>query len=154
MNKLIFLAASLLMNMLWLPKASAVCSVNNPSLAFGSFSPLTGNTVDSTGTITVTCILQLSSYTIALSPGGSGTYNPRSMTSGGNTLEYNLYTDAGYSQIWGDGTGGSVSVDGGSALLGSRNHTVYGRIPLSTQRGASVGSYSDSITVTITYGLL
>jgi len=151
MKKVMFLAAVLLLNMLWPPTASAACSVNNTNLAFGSFSPLTGNTVDSTATITVTCALQLSSYTIALSPGGSGTYNPRRMTSGGNTLEYNLYTSAGYSQIWGDGTGGSVIVDGGSTLLGSRNHTIYGRIPLSTQRSAMIGSYSDSITVTVTY---
>lgn len=151
MNKLILLAASLLLNMLWLPQASALCSVNNPTLVFGSFSPLIDNTVDSTGTITVTCLLQLSSYTIALSPGASGTYNPRRMLSGINHLDYNLYADAGYSQIWGDGTGGSVTVAGGPALLGSRDHTVYGRIPLSTQRGAMVGSYSDSITVTITY---
>lgn len=151
MKKVMLLAAVLLLNMLWPSTASAACSVNNASLAFGSFSPLTGNTVDSTATITVTCALQLSSYTIALSPGGSGTYNPRRMTSGGNTLEYNLYTSAGYSQIWGDGTGGSVIVDGGSTLLGSRNHTIYGRIPLSTQRSAMIGSYSDSITVTVTY---
>ncbi|MBE0434483.1 MAG: spore coat protein U domain-containing protein [Methylomicrobium sp.] len=153
MNKLLILAALLLMNMIWLQKVSAACSVNNPSLVFGSFSPLTDHTVDSTGNITVTCDSS-SAYTIALSPGSSGTYNPRRMTSGGNTLGYNLYTDAGYSKIWGDGTGGSFPVDGGPALLGSRNHTIYGRIPLSTQRGASVGSYSDSMTVTITYGLL
>lgn len=151
MNKLFLLATLLLLNMLWPPTAFALCSVNSTSLAFGSFSPLTGDTVDSTGTITVTCILQLSSYTIALSHGGSGTYSPRRMASGGNHLEYNLYTDATYSQVWGDGTGGSATVAGGAALLGSRDHTIYGRIPLTSQRAAMVGSYSDSITVTITF---
>ncbi len=150
MNKLIMLAALLLLTMLWLPKTFALCSVNNPSLVFGSFNTLTGsNNVDSTATITVNCDAS-TSYNIALSPGGSGTYNPRRMASGGNHLEYNLYTSAGYSQIWGDGSGGSSTV-AGSALTGSRDHTVYGRIPLSTQRGASVGSYSDSITLTVTY---
>jgi spore coat protein U-like protein len=149
MNKLLLLATLLLLNMLWLPKASAACSVGNSSLVFGSLNTLTDNTVDSTGTITVTCDAS-TPYTIALSPGSSGTYSPRRMASGGNTLDYNLYADAGYSQIWGDGTGGSSTV-AGSVLLGSRDHTVYGRIPLSTQRGAMVGSYSDSITVTVTY---
>ncbi len=154
MNKLLLLAAVLLLNILWSSTATAACSVGNSSLAFGSFNTLTGsNNVDSTGTITVSCFLQLSAYTIALATGGSGTYSPRRMASGGNTLDYNLYTDAGYSQIWGDGTGGSFTV-AGSVLIGSRNHTVYGRIPLSTQRGASVGSYGDSITITITYGFL
>ncbi|WP_174627542.1 Csu type fimbrial protein [Candidatus Methylobacter favarea] len=130
--------------------ASALCSVDSTGLAFGSFNPLTDSTVDSTATLTLTCDESVS-YTIALSPGGSGTYNPRRMASGSNTLDYNLYADAGYSQIWGDGAGGSVTVAGGPAPLGAREHTVYGRIPLASQRGARVGSYSDSIIVTITY---
>ena len=150
MNKLMILAAALLLTMLWLPKAFAACSVNDSSVAFGSFNPLTGSTVDSTGTITVSCFLQLTAYTITLSTGGSGTYSPRRMSSGGNTLDYNLFRDAGHSQIWGDGTGGSSTV-AGSLLLGNRDHTVYGRIPLSTQRDAMVGSYSDSITVTVIF---
>jgi len=132
--------------MLWLPKASATCSVGNSSLVFGSINTLTDNTVDSTGTITVTCDVS-TPYTIALSPGGSGTYSPRRMASGGNTLDYNLYRDSGYSQIWGDGTGGSYTI----ADSVSKDYTVYGRIVLSTQRDAMVGSYSDSIIVTVTY---
>jgi spore coat protein U-like protein len=73
------------------------------------------------------------------------------MANGSNHLEYNLYRDAGYSQIWGNGTGGSYTVNDSILIIGAKNHTVYGRIPLSTQRGAMVGSYSDSITVTVTY---
>jgi len=152
MNKLIQLATLLLLTMLWLPKASGDnCNVSATNLAFGSFSPLTGSTVDSTGTITVTCNKAIP-YTIGLSPGGSGTYSPRSMTNGGNQLAYNLYSDAGYSQVWGNGTGGSSLVSGSIPLrFDFTNHTVYGRIPLSTQRSAVVGSYSDSIIVTVTY---
>lgn len=152
MNKLMILATALLLNILWMSTASALpfCSVSATGMAFGSFSPLTDSTVDSTANITVTCDA-LSSYTIALSPGGSGTYSPRRMANGGNPLEYNLFRDAGHSQIWGDGTGGSFTAAGSLLVGGSNNHTVYGRIPLSTQRTASVGSYSDSITVTVTY---
>ncbi|MFA6163502.1 MAG: spore coat U domain-containing protein [Methylobacter sp.] len=150
MNKLILLAAALLLNMLWPSKASAlVCNVSSTSVAFGSFSPLTGNTVDSTGTISISCVL-LTSYTITLSPGGSGSYTLRRMANGGNFLYYNLYLDAGYNQTWGNGTGGSSTVTDSFPLRGgSRDHTVYGRIPLASQRNAMVGSYSDSITVTI-----
>ena len=152
MNKLIRLATLLLLTILWLPKASGDnCSVSSTNLSFGSFSPLTDSTVDSTATITVTCNKAIP-YTIALSPGGSGTYSPRSMTNGGNHLAYNLYFDAGYSQVWGNGTGGSFTVSGTIPLrFDSTDHTVYGRIPLSTQRSAEVGSYSDSITVTVTF---
>ena len=152
MNKLIRLATLLLLTILWLPKASGDnCSVSATNLAFGSFSPLAGSTVDSTATITVTCNKAIP-YTIALSPGSSGTYSPRRMTNGGNQLAYNLYSDAGYSQVWGNGTGGSSLVSGSIPLrFDFTNHTVYGRIPLSTQRSAVVGSYSDSIIVTVTY---
>jgi spore coat protein U domain-containing protein, fimbrial subunit CupE1/2/3/6 len=151
MNKSVLLTTVLLLNMLWAPTAAAlVCSVSSSNLSFGSFNPLLANTADSTGTITVSCLL-LASYNIALSPGSSGTYTSRRMANGGNHLEYNLYRDAGYSQIWGNGTGGSYTVNDSILIIGSKNHTVYGRIPLSTQRGAMVGSYSDSITVTITY---
>lgn len=150
MKKLLLLATLLLLNMLWLPKAFAACSVGNSSLVFGSINPLTDNNVDSTGTITVTCDVS-TSYTIALSPGGSGTYSPRRMISGGNTLDYNFYRDSGYSQIWGDSTGGSFTVADSIPTADAKNHTVYGRIALSNQRGAMVGSYSDSIIVTVTY---
>jgi len=152
MNKLIRLATLLLLTMLWLPKASGDnCNVSATNLAFGSFSPLTDSTVDSTATITVFCNKAIP-YTIALSPGGSGTYSPRRMTNGGNYLEYNLYSDAGYSQVWGNGTGGSSMVSGLiDVRFGFKEHTVYGRIPLSTQRSAVAGSYSDSIIVTVTY---
>ena len=152
MNKLIQLATLLLLTMLWLPKASGDnCTVSSTNLAFGSFSPLTDSAVDSTATITVTCNKSIP-YTIGLSPGSSGTYSPRRMTNGGNQLAYNLYSDAGYSQVWGNGTGGSSTVSGTIPLrFDSTDHTVYGRIPLSTQRSAVVGSYSDSITVTVTF---
>ncbi len=152
MNKLMILATALLLNILWSSKASALlfCAVSATSMVFGSFSPLTVSEVVSTSNINVTCDA-LSSYTIALSPGGSGTYSPRRMANGGNTLEYNLYTDAGYNQVWGNGTGGSYTVTDSFLLGGSRDHTVYGRIPLASQRSAMVGSYSDSITVTVTY---
>jgi spore coat protein U-like protein len=150
MNKLMILATALLLNILWSSKASALlCAVSATSMVFGNFSPLTGSEIVSTSNINVTCDAS-SSYTIALSPGGSGTYSPRRMANGGNTLEYNLFRDAGYSQIWGDGTGGSHTVVD-SGIIGSKDYTVYGRFPLSTQRNAMVGSYSDSITVTLTY---
>jgi spore coat protein U-like protein len=152
MNKLMLFATALLLNILWLSKASADnCTVSATSVAFGSFSPLTGSAVDSTGTITITCNKAIP-YTIALSPGGSASYTLRRMANGGNYLYYNLYLDAGYSQIWGNGTGGSSRVtDSFPRRGGSKDHIVYGRIPLASQRKAKVGSYSDSITVTVTY---
>jgi spore coat protein U-like protein len=71
-----------------------------------------------------------------------------------NTLGYNLYYDAAYSQIRGNGTGGSQT--GGATLnltpgapTQSVNAVIYGRIPAG--QDPAPGSYLDTIVVTITY---
>lgn len=129
---------------------AAVCTVSPSGVNFGSFSPLNLTTIDSTGSITVNCT-DVSSYSISLSP-GSGTFIQRSMVSGGHYLFYNLYLDAAYQQIWGDGNSGSSMVTLINPINGQDNiHTIYGRIPLSVQRAVHVGSYNDIITVTVSY---
>jgi len=76
------------------------------------------------------------------------------MLSGASQLSYNLYFDTAYTQIRGDGTGGSQT---GAATLnlttGNRTQsatgTVYGRAPAS--QDIADGSYSDTIIFTVTY---
>ena len=72
------------------------------------------------------------------------------MKSSGNSLNYNLYTDATYTSIWGSGSGGtsSVSKTNGSGETGS-TITIYGKIP--AEQDVYAGSYSDSITITISF---
>nr|WP_291522240.1 spore coat protein U domain-containing protein [Acidithiobacillus sp.] len=63
-----------------------------------------------------------------------------------------LYTNATYSQVWGDGTGGTSTVSGtcsGSMGSCSSSKTVYGRIP--ALQAPSPGAYIDTIAVTVTY---
>ena len=97
----------------------------------------------------------LMSYTIALGGGGGGggSVGARSMSSDSGTLAYQLYRDPARTQVWGDGTGGSVTVADGYLLNGVppvvRNYTAYGAIaPLSK---VAPGLYSDTITVLMTY---
>lgn len=136
--------------------AGAVCNVSATSVAFGAYNPLSPINTDATGTVTVTCSGLLSllvSYEILLSKGGAGTYSPRRMASGSNTLNYNLYTTITRTTIWGDTTGGSARVTGNILVQlltpTSNNHTVYGRIP--AQQNVAPGAYTDSITVTVNY---
>lgn len=136
--------------------ANAACTTSATAVGFGSYNPLSVLNTDATGTVTVTCsglAGLLIGYEILLSRGGAGSYTPRRMASGGNTLNYNLYTDITRSTIWGDNTGGSARVTG-SILLQllvsvSNNHVVYGRIP--ALQNVATGSYADSITVTVNY---
>jgi spore coat protein U-like protein len=116
-------------------------------LAFGVYTP--GVEKDASTSFTATCT-NGTPYTLALSVGsGSGaTFATRLMTSGADTLDYSLYTDAGRTTLWGDGTGGSTTVAStGTGLL--QTFTVYGRIPSSA--AADIGVYTDTITVTATY---
>jgi spore coat protein U-like protein len=130
---------------------AASCQVSASGINFGSFSPLTLNFVDSTGTITVNCI-DVVAYSVALST-GNGSYNLRSLVLGTNRLDYNLYRDAAYQQVWGDGSGGDNFLVSGANPVNGQNYvyTVYGRITLSTNRGAQVGSYADSVSIIVNY---
>jgi spore coat protein U-like protein len=70
-------------------------------------------------------------------------------TSSPDRLNYNLFVNAGRSTVWGDGAAGTSTV----FLKNVKKNrpvftTIYGRIP--PGQDVSVGSYSDSLTVTIT----
>ncbi len=132
------------------------CMASATGVSFGRYSPLSGFNADYTGNVRISCggAAGTVAYTIQLNRGMySGGFNPRRMGSGGNGLNYQLYADPAHTIIWGDGSSGtgvisdSVSVSVGGS---SRNHIVYGRIP-ARQRWATVGSYSDTITVTVIY---
>lgn len=134
------------------------CTVTTTNLNFGNYNPLAFGTLDTTGTVTVKCggvAGLLIPFTIDLGKGLSTSYTTRTMGAGGNRINYNLYADNAYTQVWGDGTGSSFRVAGnvGLDLLGlspGLMYTVYGRIP-GRQLTVPPGSYTDAITVTLTY---
>ena len=70
------------------------------------------------------------------------------MANGTATLGYNLYTTTGDTTVWGDGTGSTASV-AGTGTGSNQTLTVYGKIP--TGETSLSGTYSDTITATITY---
>ena len=127
---------------------TATCSINSAStLNFGSQGVLTAN-VDQTSTIQVQCS-NTTPYNIGLDAGiGTGaTVAVRKMTSGGNTVNYTLYSNSGYTTLWGNTVGtDTVAATGNGA---AQNYTVYGRVPAQTT--PAPGSYTDTITVTVTY---
>lgn len=130
--------------------AGGSCTVSATAVAFGTFNPF-GATVSSTGTVSVTCSggSPTSPYTIALSTGGSASFAPRQMSDGlSHTLNYNLYTNSTHTSVWGDGTSGTLT-DSGTNGHTTSNFTIYGQLP--TPQGVTPNTYTDSITVTVTY---
>jgi len=124
----------------------ARCTVSATSVAFGSIDPSVDS--DQTGTITVQCT-KGATATISLDEGNAPAGRQMVGGTNGDFLNYELYTDAGRTIVWGTGSGGSAvgynPVDSSATDL-----TVYGRVPAG-QVNASVDSYSDTVTVTVTF---
>ena len=123
---------------------AAQCSVAVVGVTFGNYDVFSSQDTDVAGTITVSC-QSASTYSISLSP-GVGSLVARRMTNGVNQLAYNLFTDPQRLTIWGDGSAGTTTVN---ATGTGASYTVFGRIPAG--QNAYVGSYSDTIIVTVTY---
>ena len=142
------------------PAGFAPCSVvGAQNIAFGNYDPGLPSSLDSEGLITVECsagllgLIGSETFEISLDAGGAGTYNPRAMAeTGGDTLSYNLYRDSARTEIWGDGTSGTVTKTdtiGGLITIGtqSEDYPVYARLP--AMQDVTASSYTDTITVTL-----
>ncbi|WP_171910157.1 Csu type fimbrial protein [Rickettsiella grylli] len=131
------------------------CSVGTQAVAFGSYVTTSPTPKTANGNVAVTCsalVIYSASYIIRLAKGNSATYTPRFMNSLGVHLNYNLYTTAAFTSIWGDATGGTVSVSDSYTSIGlstTRNYTVFGRVPALQPVGP--GTYTDSVLVSVTY---
>jgi spore coat protein U-like protein len=129
---------------------AAQCNVSAANLSFGTVNPVSSQ-VDATTALTVNCTKN-SAYTVGLDAGvtAGATIAQRLMANGADTMQYNLYTNAARSSIWGNTVGSWVS--GSGAGLGiAQTLTVYGRVA-SGQSNLAVGNYQENtITVTVTY---
>lgn len=143
---------------------AASCTVSSSGLAFGSYQPLTipgkfsSTAATSTASVSVVCtgIMSASTYTIALGPsvvGNGDRISTRFLANsgGGDYMIFNVYREASYSTVWGDGiTAGGVL--GGTIPVGDSNqsHAVYARVAAG-QNTLKAGSFSGSLTMTLTY---
>lgn len=116
------------------------CSATATNLAFGTYANVT---IDATSTVSVTCTSG-GTYTVGLSNGANYSAPNRRMTNGSAFLNFELYSDAGRTVVWND-TATVAGTGSGSA----QDLTVYGRLP-GTQ-GLIAGSYTETITATVTY---
>jgi spore coat protein U-like protein len=129
------------------------CTVTAAPLSFGSFSPLGAAPVDAVGSLALNgngLPTSLDSLTIELSTGAAGSFAPRRMRNGAQTLAYNLYSDPSRTIVWGDGAGGSSALvvqNQLSLLVWTTTKPVYARIPASP--AAAPGIYADTIVVTV-----
>jgi len=124
----------------------ATCSVTATGMAFGTYSTTVAT---STSTVSVTCT-NGTTYNLGLNAGSAtgATVTTRQMTGPASALlNYGLYQDSAHSKNWGQtiGTDTETGTGNGSAQA----LTVYGQVPAGQY--VSPGSYSDTITATVTY---
>jgi spore coat protein U domain-containing protein, fimbrial subunit CupE1/2/3/6 len=127
---------------------AATCIINSAStLDFGTAGVLTAN-VPGTSTIAVQCT-NTTPYNIGLDAGaGTGaTVAVRKLTSGAATVNYSIYSDAGHTTVWGNTVStDTVAATGNGA---SQSYTAFGLVPIQTT--PAPGTYTDTVTVTVTY---
>ncbi len=131
---------------------AAACQVTPQNLNFGSYDSLATTNLSSTTQISINCSKN-TTFTVELNAGqhASSGFN-RNMANGANLLAYQLYTDSSHTTVWGDGTSGSGTLSGtgtGPGVAHAITETVYGEVP--AQQSVPVGSYSDTITVTVAF---
>ncbi len=129
--------------------AATRCAISSITSAnFGTydvFSTLSNN--NGIGSVTIDCQGGGSNLLVTLSSGQSNNYVSRTMRSGGNSMNYNLYTSAARNVVWGDGSGGS------STMMVNKNSTttlsIFGQIPAG--QDVAVGTYSDNILTIVNF---
>ena len=67
-----------------------------------------------------------------------------------STVDYNLYTDSGYSTLWGDGTtGATVAGTSTGGNTADSPITVYGQT--AAGQNVPIGDYSDVVLVSVAF---
>jgi spore coat protein U-like protein len=127
-------------------------SVTTTTLSFTDYNARDSAVDTASFTVTAACSggsggSVLPPLTVALAA-GDGSYTQREMLQGAHVLDYQIFTNAGLTDVWGDGSGATSlpSTAGGAA---SQDFPGYGAIP--PGQWVTAGSYADEITVTVSY---
>jgi spore coat protein U-like protein len=139
--------------------AALVCTMSATTVAFGNVDTTSAGPADATATLSLNCTGAPSFRTIRMcvdiNGGTAFDATSRKMTSGGNQLRYQLYSNSARTTPWGSWSaglyGGGLTWDVFcffSACNASR--TIYGRVT-GGQTSVPAGSYSSSLGLTFTY---
>ncbi|NTF45673.1 spore coat protein U domain-containing protein [Rhizobium rhizogenes] len=149
------------------------CSFSVANVNFGPVDTLSNNPVNTTSTLTASCtggLLDIGRRLLicpnmGTGSGGATSATARQMLNGTNPLNYQLYSDPGYSVIWGSNTWSYPArapayaltmalLSGGSLIGASGSFTVYASA-LGNQPTAATGAFTSSFSAadtTFIYG--
>ncbi|HUI99848.1 MAG TPA: spore coat protein U domain-containing protein [Usitatibacter sp.] len=157
MTRLAFLLAALLAALAPCAASAAYnCSISSPGFA-AAYDPTSRITNVTQTQLTITCTRSLSDpSTMDLTVRADNGLHPR----GGNRnraafgrsyVNYDLYEDAACGTQWGGNSALSDTIDFGGSLTATDTLDYWGCIP-ARQTGLRAGTYTDLVTMTLTYG--
>ena len=145
------LTVALLLSCVSFAAAMRCTLVSVSGVNFGGYDVFSTAPTESVGFVAYRCTAVAAADTLAieLSRGRSHTYLPRAMKYRNQQLEYNLYTDAARTVVWGDGTRGTTRYLVRPAEGATVSVPIYARIP--ARQNVRAGAYDDTILLTVQY---
>ena len=139
---------------------AATCSVVSATLSFGAYDGLATSPRLASGVVRVTCTkdplqtVEALTLTLQLLPSATGLSGMRLINSGSSALPFDAFIDLLRTQRWGDGTQGTFTLSGFTALTtatptSTMDFPVYGRI--TTGVSTPSGPYSAILNINLTY---
>lgn len=127
------------------------CSVTTSDVVFPSYDVFATADTTTAGAVRFQCTKSQQTPVSITLTSGSLLAGSRFMSGVGTSdrLSYNLFRDAAYSLVWGDGTGGTSVFAVTNRSTSQVSVPIYGRIP--KNQDVSVGTYADTITATLNY---
>ena len=127
---------------------TATCQVISANtLSFGTQGLLTAN-IDASSTFVVYCT-NGTTYNVGLDDGTTtgGTITTRLLINGATTVQYKMFSNSGRTTNWGNTVG--TDTVAGTGTGANQTMTIYGRVL--SQTTPAPGTYTDTVTITITY---
>ena len=128
---------------------TADCSIAVSDLSFGQYDPLGQNGtqgVNAAAGVSMLCTRDARA-TIVIDSGRNPVGSTRGLSSGAQVVAYQIYRDAGRTQVWGSGANALQFVSAG--VQNAQQFVVYANIPPGQE--VASGSYSDVVTATVDF---
>jgi spore coat protein U-like protein len=138
-----------------LPARAQSCNFSTPGISFGTVDLTPGHAYSAASNIAVSCsgtpgeVVRVCPNINAGSGGVDGSGSPRYLLNGTNQLQFNLFSNPSYTQVWGSYTWGptpdppTVDVTLNGAGTGSLTRALRGRI-FAGQQATPNGAYTSS----------
>jgi spore coat protein U domain-containing protein, fimbrial subunit CupE1/2/3/6 len=127
------------------------CTITTTPVNFGAYDPVAANAttpLNGTGTLTVACTKGTVAK-VGLNAGANAQGALRRMSQSATAyLNYEIYSDAAHTIIWGNTASDGVDIPAAPSKV-PRNFTAYGQV--ASAQDATVGSYTDTVVATVNF---